>query len=315
MIARRTLLAGGTALFAVGLTGCEHNESDTKTTPLISPTPSVAPQRRDAVSQEIFLAQLATKAAATVTGDRKVMYQRVAAAHRLHYQVLSQADPFSGNTATPTPSVSPTPMAAGKGAPTSELQTHEKNAAAQYLSNCQAAQNPSESLLWASLSVFCSAVGPNAPAPRPTPKVVPITIGQEPVVNAQQALLTHLNALVAGLEWGIGRLDEGHALRTWGQQRRDQVIAQRAKVRQTIRDASATPTPDVAGYPMSTVPANAAATRSLWSSLEGNVLSGWGRVAAASPSSQRSNAVSAMIAQTKYLAYLEAGVTTWPGWV
>lgn len=314
MIARRTLLASGASLVAVGLAGCDH-ESGKRTIPVRSTIASAAPQRRDAVSQEALLAQLATKAASTVGGGRRVMYQRVAAAHHRHCQVLSQTDPFSGNTGSPSPSVSPSPLTAGQGSPVALLQRHEKAAATQYLSNCRAAGDPSESLVWASLSVFCSAFDPDAPAPRPTPKVVPVSVGQEPLVNAQQALLTHLNALVAGLEWGIGRLAEGDPLRAWGWRRRDQVIAQRAEVRRGIRDASATPTPDLPGYPMPTTPVNAAATRSLWSDLEDNVLSGWGRVTAASPAPARPHAVAAMASQTEVLAHLGTGVTTWPGWV
>ncbi|MCA3772508.1 DUF4439 domain-containing protein, partial [Cutibacterium sp.] len=123
------------------------------------------------------------------------------------------------------------------------------------------------------------------------------------------------NALVAGLEWGIGRLGENDPLRTWGWDRREQVLAQRAEVRQSIRDASTTPTPDVPGYPMSPTPVNDAATRSLWSGLEANVLSGWGRVTAASGSAARPHAVASMVSQTQVLAHLGTGVTTWPGWV
>ena len=66
---------------------------------------------------------------------------------------------------------------------------------------------------------------------------------------------------------------------------------------------------------MPTTPVNAAATRSLWSDLEDNVLSGWGRVTAASPAPARPHAVAAMASQTEVLAHLGTGVTTWPGWV
>ena len=243
------------------------------------------------------------------------MLNQVAAAHRRHLEVLSQSNPFSGSTATPSAAISPTPRTAGQGSPLALLQHHEKAAATQYLEICQTAQDSSETLLWASLSVFCSAFNPSAPAPQSTPKVVPVTIGQEPLTNAQQALLTHLNALVAGLEWGIGRLGENDPLRTWGWDRREQVLAQRAEVRQSIRDASTTPTPDVPGYPMSPTPVNDAATRSLWSGLEANVLSGWGRVTAASGSAARPHAVASMVSQTQVLAHLGTGVTTWPGWV
>ena len=236
MIARRTILASGAAFVTIGLTGCGHNSpekkaTEKKTTPVRATTTASAPHRSDAVSTEALLADLATKAARSVTDGQLTVLNQVAAAHRRHLEVLSQSNPFSGSTATPSAAISPTPRTAGQGSPLALLQHHEKAAATQYLEICQTAQDSSETLLWASLSVFCSAFNPSAPAPQPTPKVVPVTIGQEPLTNAQQALLTHLNALVAGLEWGIGRLGENDPLRTWGWDRREQVLAQRAEVR------------------------------------------------------------------------------------
>ncbi|GAE75212.1 hypothetical protein JCM18918_906 [Cutibacterium acnes JCM 18918] len=211
MIARRTILASGAAFVTIGLTGCGHNSpekkaTEKKTTPVRATTTASAPHRSDAVSTEALLADLATKAARSVTDGQLTVLNQVAAAHRRHLEVLSQSNPFSGSTATPSAAISPTPRTAGQGSPLALLQHHEKAAATQYLEICQTAQDSSETLLWASLSVFCSAFNPSAPAPQSTPKVVPVTIGQEPLTNAQQALLTHLNALVAGLEWGIGRL-------------------------------------------------------------------------------------------------------------
>lgn len=209
MIARRTILASGAAFVTIGLTGCGHNSpekkaTEKKTTPVRATTTASAPHRSDAVSTEALLADLATKAARSVTDGQLTVLNQVAAAHRRHLEVLSQSNPFSGSTATPSAAISSTPRTAGQGSPLALLQHHEKAAATQYLEICQTAQDSSETLLWASLSVFCSAFNPSAPAPQPTPKVVPVTVGQEPLTNAQQALLTHLNALVAGLEWGIG---------------------------------------------------------------------------------------------------------------
>ena len=313
MIARRTILASGAGLVAIGLTGCDHRSPEKKTTPARPTATTPAPHQSDAVSTEALLADLATKAARGATGGQRTVLNEVAAAHRRHLEVLSQSNPFSGNTATPSAAVSPTPRAAGQGSPLALLQHHEKAAATQYLESCRTAQNPSEVLLWASLSVFCSAFNPSGPVPQPTPKIVPVAVRKEPLTNAQQALLTHLNALITGLEWGIARLGDHDQLRAWGWNRRDIVLAQRAEVRQSIRDASATPTPDLPGYPMSPAPVNDAATRTLWSGLETNALSGWGRVTAASGSAARPHAVAAMVSQAQVLAHLGTGVTTWPG--
>ena len=313
MIARRTILASGAALVAIGLTGCDHDSPKKKATTVRSTATTPMPHRNDAVSTEALLADLANKAARSAADGQRTVLNEIAAAHHRHVQVLSQSNPFSGSTAVPSATVSPTLRT--QGSPLALLQQHEKAAATQYLETCRTAQDSSETLLWASLSVFCSAFNPTGPVPQPTPKVVPVTVGQEPLVDAQQALLSHLNALVAGLEWGIGRLEKNDPLRTWGWNRREKVLAQRAEVRQNVRDASATPTPDLPGYPMSPAPVNDAATRSLWSGLETNVLSGWGRVTGASGSAARPHAVAAMVTQTQVLAQLGTGVTTWPGWV
>ena len=176
MIARRTILASGAAFVTIGLTGCGHNSpekktTEKKTTPVRATTTASAPHRSDAVSTEALLADLATKAARSVTDGQLTVLNQVAAAHRRHLEVLSQSNPFSGSTATPSAAISPTPRTAGQGSPLALLQHHEKAAATQYLEICQTAQDSSETLLWASLSVFCSAFNPSAPAPQPTPKV------------------------------------------------------------------------------------------------------------------------------------------------
>ncbi|MSS46494.1 DUF4439 domain-containing protein [Cutibacterium sp. WCA-380-WT-3A] len=315
MIARRTILASGATFVAIGLTGCTHDSPEKKSPARTTRPPATTPtaQRRDAVSTEALLADLATKASRGATGTQRTMLTKVAEAHRCHVEVLGQSNPFSGST--PSSAVSATPRRAEQGAPLSLLQRHEQAAATKYLSSCQTAQDSSEALLWASLSVFSSAVHPSSPIPQLTQKIVPVAVGKEPVANAQQALLTHLNALIAGLEWGIARLGDGDPLRAWGSNRRDKVLVERTEVRQSIRNASATPTPDLPGYPMSPAPVNAAATRLLWSGLEANVLSGWGRVTAASESAERRHGVAAMVGQTQVLAHLGTGVTAWPGWV
>ena len=106
MIARRTILASGAAFVTIGLTGCGHNSpekkaTEKKTTPVRATTTASAPHRSDAVSTEALLADLATKAARSVTDGQLTVLNQVAAAHRRHLEVLSQSNPFSGSTATP----------------------------------------------------------------------------------------------------------------------------------------------------------------------------------------------------------------------
>lgn len=100
MIARRTILASGAAFVTIGLTGCGHNSpekkaTEKKTTPVRATTTASAPHRSDAVSTEALLADLATKAARSVTDGQRTVLNQVAAAHRHHLEVLSQSNPFS----------------------------------------------------------------------------------------------------------------------------------------------------------------------------------------------------------------------------
>lgn len=114
MIARRTILASGAAFVTIGLTGCGHNSPEKKTTPVRATTTASAPHRSDAVSTEALLADLATKAARSATDGQRTVLNQVAAAHRRHLEVLSQSNPFSGSTATPSAAISPTPRTAGQ---------------------------------------------------------------------------------------------------------------------------------------------------------------------------------------------------------
>lgn len=312
MIDRRTVVTSG-LLLAVGLAGC-HSSSDTPRV-VRSATAATSPYRRIGASRESLLADLATRAAAASTGAERKTLTALAACHRRHRDLLVQSDPFLGRVASASPSITPTSIPVGSGNAITLLTRQEAVAAAEHLKACSASENPSETLLWASLSAFCGSFDPSEPAPGPVGAVFPVTIGTEPLTDAQQVLLTHLNALVAGLEWGIGRLPSSDPMRAWGMSRRTAVLRQRADLRAAIRQASATPTPDLPGYPMPATPSTSASARSLWSRLESNVLAARGRVTAATPKSGRANAIAAMTAQIKVLTHLGTQTPTWPGWV
>lgn len=308
---RRAVLAAGLGLVSLGLSGCY------RVSPLVgteahaspSPAPPVTAERRAAVSTETSLADLADSAG--LAG--------IAAAHLGHATVLAQSDPLAGRNADttpviPMPSPSPSVSSGGATASTARLLAAERAAGKGYLSAAGRATSPGMGLLWASLSCFCTTVTASVPAPQ-TGEVYPVTLPVEPAVAARQVLLSRLNDLATGLEWGIGRLPAGDPLHDAGLERLGDVNRERAELRAALRSASATPTPLLPGYPMPATPSTAASTKNLWSSLELGVLAGWGRVAAATGGAGRTAAITAMGTPLSQALRYGAAMPAWPGWV
>ncbi|MCI1746983.1 MAG: ferritin-like domain-containing protein [Acidipropionibacterium sp.] len=306
---RRAVLAVGLSLVPLGLTGCYRVSplvgTEARTSP--SPTPQVTAERRAAVSTEASLADLA----------RSAGLAGIAAAHLGHATVLAQADPLAGRNADTTPVIPvPSPSASPGVAKVSaaQLLAAERTAGKDYLRTAGQAADSGMSLLWASLSCFCTTITASGPAPQ-TGQVYPVTLPAEPAVAARQVLLSRLNDLATGLEWGIGRLPASDPLREDGLERLSEVNLERARLRAELRSASATPTPLLPGYPMPATPSTAASTKTLWSSLELGVLAGWGRVAAATRGAERTAAVTAMSAPLSQALQYGAAMPAWPGWV
>jgi hypothetical protein len=243
------------------------------------------------------------------------MLSAVARMHTIHAGVLAQADPLGGQNADTEPVITPSPSPSSASPPSlAQLLTDEKAAAGQYLADAGAAETPGEALLWASLSVFASGFSGQGVAPVQT-DAYPMTLPVETLTDARQVLLSRLNALVAGLEWGVGRLPSSDPLHTTGMNRLDAVEIQRVRLREDLRQASASPTPALPGYRMPATPSTPASARELWVSLELGVLAGHGRVVAATPGPSRSTAVPAMAAQAAQLRAYASGLPAWPGWV
>lgn len=298
---RRAVLGVALAL-GLGLTGCYRvsplvgtgSQAGSSATPL-----PITDERRAGVATETSLAELAR--ASGLAG--------IAAAHTAHATALAQADPLAGRNADTTAVISPT------AAPTSgNLIAAERAAGNHYRTVATAASDPAMALLWASLSVFCSNVSTTGPAPR-TGDVYPTALPTEPLPSAQQVLLSRLNALVTGLEWGIGQLASSDPLRSQGQQRLQEVNTERSALREELRAASASPTPLLPGYPMPATPSTSASTKTLWVGLELGVLAGCGRVVAASSGARRSTAITAMSTPLAHAMALGSAVPGWPGWV
>ncbi|WP_114044475.1 DUF4439 domain-containing protein [Acidipropionibacterium virtanenii] len=310
---RRSILIAGAGLIGIGAAGCYRVspviDAGARTTPEIT----VTPRRRAALNTETALASAARQAAALASGSRTAVLSALAQMHTLHAGVLAQADPLAGQNADSDPVITPTPVASAS-APLPQLLTDEKRAADQYVHDALAADTPGEALLWASLAVFASGASAAGAAPV-RGDGEPVSLPVEDPTSARQVLLSRLNALVAGLEWGVGRLPATDSLRSIGTRRLDAVATQQARLRALLREASATPTPALPGYPMPATPSTPRSTRELWVSLELGVLSGHGRVVAAASGTERSTAITAMGDQAAQVTGYGSGMPAWPGWV
>lgn len=313
---RRGILIAGAGLIGIGAAGCYTVSPIVDPGTRESPTITITPRRRAALNTESELAATAKRAAAAATGSAAAMLSAVARMHTIHAGVLAQADPLGGQNADTEPVITPTPApsSASTLSPLVQLVADETRAATRYLADAAAADTPGEALLWASLSVFASGFSGQGVAPVQT-DAYPMTLPVETLTDARQVLLSRLNALVAGLEWGVGRLPSSDPLHATGAARLDAVEIQRVRLRQDLRQASASPTPALPGYQMPATPSTPASTRELWVSLELGVLAGHGRVVAATPGPARSTAIPAMADQAAQLRAYGSGLPAWPGWV
>lgn len=269
--------------------------------------PPVTAERRSAVFTEATLAQLA----------RAAGQAGIAAVHTGHATVLAQVDPLAGRSADTTPVIPVTPSSPASPStvsPQLQLITAERVAGRDYLEIAGRSDDPSWTLIWASLTVFANSVRFTGPAPE-LGDAYPVTVPSEPLTAARQVLLSRLNALSTGLEWGVGRLSSTDPLHATGVDRLRRVEYQKASLRASLRAASASPTPLQPGYPMPATPSDAASTRTLWSGLERGALAGWGRVTAAADGADRRAAMLAMSRSMVFLSYYGVPQPGWPGWV
>ncbi|WP_130866928.1 hypothetical protein, partial [Acidipropionibacterium timonense] len=213
-------------------------------------TPTLGATMRRAAELEADLAATASSLARTDRSHATAL-AAVSAVHSAHARTLGRADPFDATSITvidPVASSSSTPRSAMATPTRATLDRALAAAAKAHLASAVAAADPSHVLLWASLAASASASG-LSPAPTVETTVSPVRIGSESLTAARQVLLSRVNALLAGLDWGVGRLlGVDQDLRAWGQERLDAVSTMRADLHAQIRESSATPTPFSPGY-------------------------------------------------------------------
>lgn len=164
-------------------------------------------------------------------------------------------------------------------------------------------------LLYASLaSATRAAAAPAlAGAPGPgSPIRFPDTTPEASVVVA----LSHVWALVNGLEIGLGRLPAKDPLRPRGTARLDQV----RQLRLDLRDAMAKPAEQDVAYELPNRMRTAGEIIAGWAALELGVLDGLARLVAASPA-ESAPWLSSLLGQVGHVQAWGGKLPVWPGWV
>ena len=249
-----------------------------------------------------------------------------AAAAMCHAQaaVLGRSDPLTGTPVPPdagsTPSGSTagtvptaTPSAATAGALT-RVAADQAGIESAMRDRCLAAPSGDLALLFASLGVAAHAVS-HPSVPVVATGTVPFHCHVGDRSAALVVLLSRVDALVEGLDQGLGALPFHDPAYTPGLTRLSEVETLRDTIQQDLLAASVTPTPGPLDYALPGTTDSPAHVQTLWGMLERDVMAAWLRVAAASIGADRGAAFDAAVSQQDLVAGHGVGISWWPGWV
>lgn len=316
---RRALLGAVLGVGAAGLTGCSTVRSTglfpTPHASTASPAPHLdrtALLSRLSVSAGLFRA-LTSPALSGSSGDVRQWAASALAMTQQHMGVLDAADPLSPSPSSTAP---PTPETAHPHDAAAALQAvarQQGSLETALTTACLATASGDLALLCASMAVGARAT--RAPGPLVTAtRVRPIAGSVGTPTDATGILLTWVQALIQGLQTGLGRLPASDPRIAPGTQRLAAVDALRDQLQQQIDVDGGTPAPVAGNYAMPgplTTPTQIVAT---WGLLEREVLSAWLRVAAAGSGTTRSTALAHAMDQLAQVAADGVGITWWPGW-
>ena len=231
---------------------------------------------------------------------------------RAHVSRVVAEDPvIGGPTAFPAPSPSaPPPTAATTPAEAVAALTASVAEGAPALQAAMAAADGASSRLFHASIAVASAAGL-------TPGLPPVEGGAEPSpfddpdVNASLGVaLSHVWALLRGLELGLGRLDSSDALQEAGAGRFDSARVLRNRLLAEIKGE----VPDVAVWALPNAMSTAAEIRVSWAVLEDNVLNALAGLAAADDADGAAW-LQATLEQVAWVHRWGGRISHWPGWV
>lgn len=328
---RRSLLRLGLLLPLAGVAGCAPSPlitPDDGSSPM--PAPSMDEPRRVAARAAAGLAELATACAgiAGIDGVLATWLTALAAQHRAHQQVLSQADPLGGVQTDHTPlepiEASPLPVPGDQAAAMALLATQHA-ALAETLTPMvtDGTQAPSMALLWisqqlaarvAAAALEAGEVGRLGPAPAAGGAVPAELADPGNATDARQVLLSHQRTLVFGLQALLGRLAHDDPQVDVITARLGQAMRERDATVAAIEQAGGSAEPPAAEYQLPGDPTDASQRSQIWGRLELAVLAGWARLAAVDDAERTAAVDQAAVAAGRTRAQGIA-LTHWPGWV
>ena len=311
-LGRRELVVGGFAAAltgALGLGGCSR-----LTDPVVHGTRSAPPGAQAAprpsfVTGAAGAADLRSGLQGWPTAGQAAWAEQVRSMLDAHVQLLSAKEPLAG---LPSPevwaSLDPSASPSGGESPTEAGFTAAATALAdKHQDTALSAKDPSEAMLWASLSV---ATRVNAkPGPAPTPTDLPRTVEFGTEVEARNVVLGYLHSLAQWLELDLG--DANKVQEALLNARLREVRAAIRAEQKLIRSLKGTPVAPLPGYSWPG-PGEEARTRFL---IERQVMDAWGPVVATSPQARRKQALDQMVSWGRGALAGGAGTSYFPGWV
>ncbi|GAA1397219.1 DUF4439 domain-containing protein [Luteococcus peritonei] len=313
---RRALL--GLSL-AAGLAGCAPDPTVGRRHSQAGPAPAAAMPQAALLAASRAEQQMAdwlagVAAGAPGNGAPAPVLTAMATSHAAHAQLLARPEPLSPATTTPAPTARPTAVRTAWKALAPQLAAREDALVKQHSELLARAEDASQALLLCSLAAF--AAGHRSPGSAPAEgRLRPAMVEVGSPEQARLALLSQLRALAEGLEVGAGQVDPQSPEYERGKARLAQVWQARdALIRRLAADGTTVP-PAELSYAMPGDFASPAAVRRTWAALENGVLAGWARVCAATTGTDRSQALSQVLAQTAQVRADGGALGWWPGWV
>lgn len=226
-----------------------------------------------------------------------------------HLRVLQAREPLAGQ-ASPEPWIK---VPERKDPATMDAATFEKAAttlADQHAEQCARAADPSEAMLWGSLSVvtLLNARPAAAPTKGGLPQQLALKASSKELASARNGVLGYLHSLSLWLDLAIGRADKVQEVLLTA--RREEVRKAIQEQQRRIRELKAEPVGPLPGYQWPG-PATDARTMGL---IEAQVFTACGPVVGLTPAAQRREALAEMVAFGRTALGSGVGTSWFPGW-
>lgn len=238
-------------------------------------------------------------------------YTAIAKFHEQRAIVLAQPDPLGGEQADHTP-IEPLPSPTYATVSVDDFEQAETLASQQYAQLLNV-EDPSEALLWASLSAASKIISSGGSTPAP-PTAVPSRLEPGSYSQALDVLFNRQEALIYGLESMIGTQEYDHPLTADMINRVSQVSLARDETVKMLTAAKASASPAPAHFDLPGDLNDVSQHQAIWAQLEQDVAEAWARVFVTTEPSNRQAAFDAMCQSYQNFSQLSGQFPSWPGW-